>query len=306
MSIILDALRKADAARTREPPPPPLAPTPPPAVSLRATRATRAHGAPRTPLVLAGVGALAAATGALAVFLALGDDGRAPAPAERTVAASPAPTPPAAAAAQDRAATRAGAPATGASAESAPGAAQPAHEVRGLALEARIARAPTGPPAPRREGGSVEVRDLLGGAADTADAPVDRPGSVEVRDLLGEDGDAAPVAPPAPAPAPAGDADAERAALANKESGLLATPPPRAAPAAPSLNELVANGQINPPEINLDMHAYAAEPGERFVYINMRRYRIGDTTREGATVEDITPEGVVLLLQGRRFMIAAR
>jgi general secretion pathway protein B len=290
MSIILEALRKADAARTREAPPPALASTN--VVPLRATSPPRPRGVPRTPLVLAGVGALAAALGGLAVFLVVGGDE--PAPPERTAAASA--EPPAPTTEERQVAGRSIAP--------APVPPRPEPEVRGLALEARAARAPAAPPPePRHEGGSVVVQDLLGlgdGPAETA--PAHRPGTVEVRDLLGEEGGAEPVAPPA-----AGDPEAERAALENKERGLLAEPPTeRAAPAAPSLNELVASGQLNPPEINLDMHAWAPDPKERFVYINMRRYRIGDTTREGATVENITPDGVVLLLQGRRFILPAR
>jgi hypothetical protein len=74
----------------------------------------------------------------------------------------------------------------------------------------------------------------------------------------------------------------------------------------PLVDELVANGELNPPDLSLEMHAYGPDPATRFVYINMRRYHIGDTTREGAVIEDITPEGAVLLLQGRRFLLESR
>jgi len=186
-------------------------------------------------------------------------------------------------------------------------------DVRMLALEARAAEpaapAPAGPP----RGGSVEVRDLLGsdGAADAGTPPI-KPGSVEVRDLLAEQG-APPVAPEPTQPARPSAAKPASAARPSAAPPPGTTMPPQAAPPmpraesdVPSLDELVASGQLSPPDLSLDMHAYSPEAAARFVYINMRRYHIGDTTREGAVVEDITPDGVVLELQGRRFALSSR
>jgi general secretion pathway protein B len=197
-------------------------------------------------------------------------------------------------------------------------------DVRLLALEARLAdpRAAAPPAQARPRGGSVEVRDLLGPGTDAgAGGQPRKPGSVEVRDLLAEQG-AQPVEQEGGAPAVVSDADGEvrapsaaRPAAAPRGSAPPpgAALPPHATPPAPqpqrdvpSLDDLVASGQLNPPDISLDMHAYGPVAEARFVYINMRRYHIGDTTREGAVVEDITPDGVVLLLQGRRFELSAR
>ncbi|MCA1804891.1 MAG: general secretion pathway protein GspB [Xanthomonadaceae bacterium] len=53
--------------------------------------------------------------------------------------------------------------------------------------------------------------------------------------------------------------------------------------------------------ISLDVHVYAEQPAQRFVLINMNRYREGDRLKEGAVLERITPEGVVLSYQGEQF-----
>jgi hypothetical protein len=184
-------------------------------------------------------------------------------------------------------------------------------DVRMLALEARAAEPAAPSPPAEASRGSVEVRDLLGsGAPAGADAPRIKPGSVEVRDLLAEQG-AEPVPPESGEPArPAAATPASAARTSAPPPGAAVPPqaaqPPRADPDVPSLDQLVANGQLSPPDLSLDMHAYSPDVAARFVYINMRRYRIGDTTREGAVVEDITPDGVVLQLQGRRFVLSAR
>jgi hypothetical protein len=53
----------------------------------------------------------------------------------------------------------------------------------------------------------------------------------------------------------------------------------------------------------LDVHVYATQPSERFVYINMRKYREGATLAEGPVLERIRRDGVVLNYQGLRFVL---
>ncbi len=53
--------------------------------------------------------------------------------------------------------------------------------------------------------------------------------------------------------------------------------------------------------LSLDVHVYAEQPAQRFVLINMNRYREGDRLKEGAMLERITPQGVVLSYQGEQF-----
>ena len=60
------------------------------------------------------------------------------------------------------------------------------------------------------------------------------------------------------------------------------------------------------PPLRLDLHVYAARPEERFVMINMKKLREGDTLPEGVRVESITPEGAVLSYSGSRFLLPSQ
>jgi general secretion pathway protein B len=71
----------------------------------------------------------------------------------------------------------------------------------------------------------------------------------------------------------------------------------------PTLMELSLAGTINLKPLHLDIHVYSEEPTERFIFINMAKYREGDTLREGPRVDAITKEGVVLDYQGRSFIL---
>jgi hypothetical protein len=48
---------------------------------------------------------------------------------------------------------------------------------------------------------------------------------------------------------------------------------------------------------------YADNPADRFVFINMRKLREGETLPEGVRVDRITPRGTELSYQGRRFSL---
>jgi general secretion pathway protein B len=71
----------------------------------------------------------------------------------------------------------------------------------------------------------------------------------------------------------------------------------------PSISEINLSGAQTLPEMHLDVHVYATKPAERFVYINMRKYREGAILQEGPTVERIRRDGVVLSFQGLRFIL---
>jgi general secretion pathway protein B len=71
----------------------------------------------------------------------------------------------------------------------------------------------------------------------------------------------------------------------------------------PSISEISLSGAQTLPELHLDVHVYATKPAERFVYINMRKYREGAVLQEGPTVERIRRDGVVLDFQGLRFVL---
>jgi general secretion pathway protein B len=90
----------------------------------------------------------------------------------------------------------------------------------------------------------------------------------------------------------------------------LAPAPARAVqPSAPSTgsglpgaDEVIARGGV--PPLHLDLHVYANEPQQRFVFVNSRKYREGDTLAEGPVVEEITPDGAVLNFRGSRFRLS--
>jgi general secretion pathway protein B len=71
----------------------------------------------------------------------------------------------------------------------------------------------------------------------------------------------------------------------------------------PSVSELNLTGAQALPELHLDVHVYATNSAERFVFINMRKYHEGATLQEGPTVERIRRDGVILNYQGLRFLL---
>ena len=71
----------------------------------------------------------------------------------------------------------------------------------------------------------------------------------------------------------------------------------------PTINETSLTGAQALPELHLDVHVYATNPADRFVYINMRKYHEGGALQEGPTIERIRRNGVVLNYQGLRFLL---
>jgi general secretion pathway protein B len=53
------------------------------------------------------------------------------------------------------------------------------------------------------------------------------------------------------------------------------------------------------PELRIDMHVYASQRADRFVFINMHKYAEGQTLAEGPYLEEITRDGVVLSYKGQ-------
>jgi general secretion pathway protein B len=72
----------------------------------------------------------------------------------------------------------------------------------------------------------------------------------------------------------------------------------------PTADEITARGSL--PALHLDLHVYAPAAAQRFIFVNSRRYREGDSLQEGPLVEAITPDGAVLNLRGSRFKLKSR
>jgi len=71
----------------------------------------------------------------------------------------------------------------------------------------------------------------------------------------------------------------------------------------PTISEVNLTGREALPDLHLDVHVYATRPAERFVYINMRKYREGATLAEGPVLERIRRDGVILDFHGLRFVL---
>jgi general secretion pathway protein B len=132
--------------------------------------------------------------------------------------------------------------------------------------------------------------------------------------------------PPAPAPSPAPTAANPPTviALGNQPTASApvnnATAPADDAPAiepAPGPPAATGNGAAdvptydqaasvpgaNLPELKLDLHAYATNPAERFVFLNMLKLKEGQSSPAGVRVEAITPDGAILSWQGSKFFL---
>jgi len=71
----------------------------------------------------------------------------------------------------------------------------------------------------------------------------------------------------------------------------------------PSLGQLRAAGLVSVADLRVDMHVYSGDTMKRFVFINMKKYREGERLTEGPTIEEITPDGVIMVQQGNRFRL---
>ena len=81
-----------------------------------------------------------------------------------------------------------------------------------------------------------------------------------------------------------------------------ATAAARRAGALPSRDEVLAKGgQL--PDLRLDLHVYDPDPAKRFVFINMRKLREGESLPGGVRVDEIMQTGARLTYQGSQFVL---
>jgi len=85
-----------------------------------------------------------------------------------------------------------------------------------------------------------------------------------------------------------------------------APPPSRNPDVYKTFNQVRLDGSVQLPELHLDIHVYNDNPGDRFVFINMNKYKEHATLSEGPSVSEIVPEGVVLEFSGTRFLLPRR
>lgn len=198
------------------------------------------------------------------------------------------------------AATEAAAAATAAAEPQAPAAAPPATTASAPAAQASVSQALPQP--------SVVAPPPVLRPAETPAAGTRNPLEAEVSGYAPAMEQEAALAAAAPPPGPAAVTPARRGSVVYQsmpEADPTATYAPAPAPAAsnlPRADDMTARGAL--PELRLELHVWSTKPQERFVFVNGRRYREGDSTAEGATVEEITREGVIMNSGGNRFLLS--
>jgi general secretion pathway protein B len=90
-------------------------------------------------------------------------------------------------------------------------------------------------------------------------------------------------------------------AITPEQAGAVAAV--RRAGGVPSRDEILARG-TQLPDLRMDLHVYDADPAKRFVFINMRKMREGESLPEGVRVEEITQSGARLSYQGNQFALS--
>jgi general secretion pathway protein B len=71
-----------------------------------------------------------------------------------------------------------------------------------------------------------------------------------------------------------------------------------------SRDEVLAQG-TSLPDLRLDLHVYDPDPAKRFVFVNMRKLREGDSLPEGVRLDLITQTGAKFSFRGTPFTIDA-
>ncbi len=107
---------------------------------------------------------------------------------------------------------------------------------------------------------------------------------------------------PAEAPTPRATAEAEQPVAAR------AAPPPVETSTAETealltFSDLRASGNVDLPDLHIDLHVYSDTPSDRFVFINMNQYRENAVLSEGPRLREITTEGVLLEYVGTTFLL---
>ncbi|MDX1499040.1 MAG: general secretion pathway protein GspB [Woeseiaceae bacterium] len=87
------------------------------------------------------------------------------------------------------------------------------------------------------------------------------------------------------------------------ESAAPAAATPRPAARLQTIDELRLDGRLDLPELRVDLHVYSEQPGDRFVFINMNKYRENARLKEGPVVREIRPDGIALEHDGRDFLL---
>ncbi len=90
-------------------------------------------------------------------------------------------------------------------------------------------------------------------------------------------------------------ANREPLARPQPEAKAVATPPP---PSASNLQERAS-------KLRIEVLVWADNPKERMVFLNGRKYLEGQALTGGEVIEQIVPDGIVLVHEGQRARVRA-
>jgi len=77
--------------------------------------------------------------------------------------------------------------------------------------------------------------------------------------------------------------------------------------AVPLIGELPYETKEKLGKLQINVHSYSKDPGERLVFINMKSYRVGDKIGEGGPLlKEITPDGVIIDYGGGEVRLQVR
>lgn len=122
---------------------------------------------------------------------------------------------------------------------------------------------------------------------------------------------------PQPVIAPVDLSDLQPAATPPSRTAPAATPEPEPeklsplqqandvlieGPTVTPLSEMPPGYRADFPAFNVDVHVYNDAHERRFVLLNLRRYREGETTQEGPKIIEIQPNGIVFDFRGERVL----
>ncbi len=71
----------------------------------------------------------------------------------------------------------------------------------------------------------------------------------------------------------------------------------------PTLRMMSRDFQRQLPEMKVNVFAYSADPSERFVIVNMDKYRAGQRIADGPVLQEITADSMILKFSGKRFRL---
>ncbi len=89
----------------------------------------------------------------------------------------------------------------------------------------------------------------------------------------------------------------------SEELSAAAVIPAKVVPEIPLLIEMPYAFQKSLPPLVINVHAYSEDPADRYVVLNMRRYRESGKTREGLEVVSIRENSLVLKYDSHQFLL---